>query len=133
MKKTAIILLLFCTILINIWIVFGWDSNDFMNSSNKEQYVFNNRSSIFCTNNRNIMDAINTEQKNKLDQYLLDLCVADSCIIKQKLNSSNEKEVIEAFELMKSRCFNDEYKEIMSIFDNYLNMNIINNEITNKK
>ena len=139
MKKIITIIFMIVAFLMNIYLIFYWKPNEnkFTNIKNDESIsVMSNSKSIYTVSKENINDVLSQEEKNELKTIVNKLSTVDIGNLGHIVNLDYEinfevenKELIQAFRIFKTRLSSEDYSKIRDIFSKFIDIEYIESNL----
>ncbi|MFW2489871.1 hypothetical protein ACN077_15075 [Clostridium chromiireducens] len=131
MKKYLIVLFLFITVIMNIYLVFYWEPQGQMSAKKEDvETVVSYTKSIYKVNKGKILEQLSPENKKELEQIMKKLSALDMGRIKEYYEEPDEeKGVINAFKLLKKRLSSEDYNKLEQLSSSFLDIKRINEKI----
>lgn len=123
MKKIIIYGFMVIAIVINIYLIFIWTPDNL--DDLKSQSVIYTYKPTYTFDKDEILKKLSDNEEDELKHILEKMSVFDMECVKKYLNQGEEEDIRKAFSIMKRRLSVNDYRKIKEIFDEFMDMSII--------
>lgn len=131
MKRYLIVLFLFITVIMNVYLVFYWEPQSQLGTQKEDvEAVASYTKSIYKVDKGKVFEQLSPENKKELEQIMKKLSSLDMGRIKEYYEESNEeKGVLDAFKLLKKRLSSEDYNKLQEISSSFLDIKRVNEKM----
>lgn len=131
MKKIIIYISLISVVMINIYLIFFWQTQNkktVIEETSKETVSY--AKTLYKVDKESMLVLLSSEDKKKLEKIMKKLSTFDMGKIKEYYEDNNEEEgLINIFRLLRKRLSSEDYKKIEEITSSFIELDKINEEI----
>ena len=133
MKRILVYLVLICTVIVNIYLIFYWKPQGKVAIQPKDsKEVVSYSKSVYKLEKGKILEKLSSNDKKDLEKIIKKLSTFDIGKIKEYYENFNDEEgVINIFRLLKKRLTIEDYERIHEISTSFLDFNSIEKKIKN--
>jgi len=133
MKRILVYLVLICTVIVNIYLIFYWKPQSKVATQPKDsKEVVSYSKSVYKLEKGKILEKLSSNDKKDFEKIIKKLSTFDIGKIKEYYQDFNDEEgVINIFKLLRRRLTIEDYERIHEISDSFLDFNSIEKKIKN--
>ena len=124
MKKIIIFIIFIFTLIMNMSIALFWNPeiNNKKDDEMQSTAVFSNTRPLCKADGVSLLEELDNTQSKEFDSILSPLSTFEIELVKEELNTCSEDEIIKAFEKLKRRLPEKEYKRIEEILSPFIDI-----------